>query len=338
MSDIDQQKSTNAQLKTQKQKPQTRAEALRTQLKTLETLIVQLSQNGSIEALEIPSLFDQVDQALEKLGESGMNLASELGQFETITALYIKNRALFLRRIGGPEVLEKARQEIQPSRDRWWWYTDLTLALENKQKRIRQLRMLGISVVLLVILGLVYRMFFAPDPVMQASYGHQQRAENALIGGHLEDGLMEIQDAITLTPDNPRLYVIQGVIQEGLGLFEDALSSFETAIGKYDQDDQFFTERGTIYLIMGDPERVLADSEQAILINPDSAFSYLNMGNAYEMLGDIQNAIASFELADEIAQQSGNAQLQAIIRISLSNAYQSITIPTFDESGFDEGE
>lgn len=338
MTQIDPQKLTDAQLRTQKQKPQTRAEALRTQLKTLETLIVKLSETPSIEALEIPSLFDQVDLALVELQESGMNLASELGQIETISAQFKNKRALFLRRIGGPQILEKTRQEIQPSHDRWWWYADQTLAAENRQNVILWLRILGITAIVLVILGLVYQKFFAPDPLIQASYGHRQRAENALIGGNLEDALIEVQQAIALTPDNAGLFIIQGVIQEGLGLSEDARSSFDTALEKYGQDDQFYIERTIVYLILGDAERALADSETAIQFNPDSAIGYLNRGNAYEMLGDIQKAIESLEKADEIAQQSGNAQLQAIIRINLSGAYQNITFPTFDGAGLSDGE
>jgi hypothetical protein len=49
-------------------------------------------------------------------------------------------------------------------------------------------------------------------------------------------------------------------------------------------------------------------------------------------------AIESLEKADEIAQKSGNAQLQAIIRISLSSVYQNVTLPTFDDTGLGEGE
>jgi len=338
MNGIDPEKRTDTQLKTQKQKPKTRAEDFRTLLKTLENRVARLSEITSDQVLEIPSLYDQVDQARDELQALGTNLASEQGQIETISAQFNKKRASFIRRIGGPQVLENRRQEIHPSRDRWWWYVDLSLAADKRSNLIRWLKIIGAVAVLLIILGIIYQQFFAPDPIVRESYGHQQRAENALIGGNLEEALVEVQQAITLTPQDPVLYMMQGVIQDKLGLAEDASASFDTALQEYAQDEQFYNQRTTIYLMLGDAESAIADSESAIQLNPDSAIGYLNRGNAYDLMGDTQKAIESLEKADEIAQKSGNAQLQAIIRISLSSAYQSISFPTPDgtETGVEE--
>jgi tetratricopeptide (TPR) repeat protein len=338
MTRIDPRKRTETQLKTQKQKPQTRAEEMRALLKTLENRLSKLSDTPADQVMEVPSIFDQIDRALDELQDLGMNLSSEQGQIDTLSARFNKNLALFIRRIGGPQVLESMRQEIQPSPDRWWWYADLTLAAQNRQKRIRWLRLIGTAAVVLIILSIVYKIFLAPDPILQESFGHQQRAENALIGGEFEEALAEIQQAISLTPDDPRLHMMKGVIQEALGLSEDALGSFDAALHRFDREDQFYNERTTIYLMMSEPERALADIEIALQLNPNSAISYLHQGNAYEMLGDIPKAIESLEKADELAQQSGNAQLQAIIRISLSTVYQNVTLPTSDGDDLGDGE
>jgi len=338
MANIDPEKITAPQLKTQTQKPHTRAEELRHHLKLLETRLVRLSEINREEALEILILFDQAEQIATELQERGMNTASELGQIETLTAQFYKKRAQFIRRIGGSQELAKAREVRQPSKDSWWWYADQTLAVESKQKMIRWLRNFAFITVILIILAMIYQRFFAPDPATQASYGHQTRGENALIQRDLETALVEVQNAIALTPDHPDLYVLQGVIQEGLGHPEEARSSFEIALQKFDPEEGFYNQRATLYLMMGDAERGLADSQAAIQINPDSTISYLTQGQAYEILGDFPKAIDSYEIADEIAQRIGNAQLQAIVRVTLSNAMQRIPIPTFettDSSGGD---
>lgn len=332
------QKRTDTLLKTQKQKPQTRAEELRALLRKLENRISKISEIPPDQVMEISSLFDQVDQALDELQDLGMNLSSEKVQIETLSGIFKKKRALFIRQIGGAQILENARQEIQPSPDRWWWYSDIALVEENRRKLAHWLRIIGVAAAVLLILSIVYQKFFAPDPIVQESYGHQQRAENALIGMEFEEALAEIQQAIELTPDNPRLYIIQGVIQGELGLSGDANDSFNTALQEIDQDDLFYNERTTIWIMMGNGERALEDSETAIQINPDSAISYLHRGNAYELLGDTKNAIDSLEQADDIAQQTGNAQLQAIIRISLSSVYQQVTIPTLDDADLGNGD
>jgi tetratricopeptide (TPR) repeat protein len=336
MSNTDPEKIISTQLKAQKQKPQTRAEELRETLKILDTRIAQLFEAKPEEALDIPVLFDQVDQTLDELQELGMNLASELGQAETLSAQFTKKRTLFIRKIGGSQELEKARQANQPTKDRWWWYVDQNLAEENKQKAFHWFRIFAVAAVLLIILAAIYQKYLAPDPAIKASYGHQQQAENAVMEGNFEYALTEVQQALMYTPEDPNLYVLQGVILDALARPEEASSSFEIALQNYDQADQFYNQRTLVYLMMSDAERALADCETAIQINPDSALSYLEQGQAYEMLGDNQKAIQSYETADGIAQKSGNAQLQAVIRMTLSNAYQNIILPTPEET--DTGE
>jgi tetratricopeptide (TPR) repeat protein len=330
MAEIKQENITDIQLKTQTQKPQTRLEALRALLKDLENRIARLSELTRQAALEIPGLFDDVDDLIKELQERGSNLSSELGQLKTLSAQFTNVRVDFIRKIGGPQVLAEARRQVEPREDHWWWYADLSLAEENKRKTMRLLRIFGVAIVLLVVAGLVYNQFLAPDPAFRASYGHQQEAENALMEGNLQTAVAEVQNALTYTPEEASLYVLQGVIQEALGEAGEAETSYETARLLYERADTFYNQRTILYIMLGEPQRALEDTQSAIEINPKSAITYLHQGQAYENLGQIKNAIQSYEKADELAQQSNNVQLQAIIRINLSNAYQRISLPTFE--------
>jgi len=317
-----------AVLEAQRQKPATRAEELREILQHLDLCLARLPEATPQTALEIPALFDQADQVLQELQAKGMNVAGEIGRIEGLSARFRKHLAIFVRRAGGSQALAAARQARQPSQDRWWWHADEILAAHRRQNTIRWLRNAGILAALLIVASLVYRKFLAPDPVIQASIGHQQRAESLLVGGELENALAEIDQALAYTPGEPDLLVTRGVILEALGLAQEAAETFEAAREKYALEDQFYTRRALTYLMLGAPERALADSDAALALDPDSAVSYLNKGQACEMLGDIQKAIENYQLADEAASRLDNPQLQAIARINLSNALQRISIAT----------
>jgi tetratricopeptide (TPR) repeat protein len=320
-------------LKTQTRVPPTKAAEFRELLKTLETRIAKLAELNAETALEIPGLFDQLDDGMAELQDRGMNLSSELGQFETLSAQFKKKRALFLRRIGGPAVLQQARTGLQLKESHWWWYVDHSLAQESKQQTVRWLKILGITAAVLLVIILLYQQFLAPDPTVRASYGYRQNAENAILNGDYETALQEVENAITNTPDYPELYVLRGLLQDKLEQPEAASQSFETARGIFTTDDQFYNQRSAYYLMMGDAQSALADAQAALAVNPDSAYSYLYMAQAYELQGEKEKAIESYEQADAIAQKTENIQLQAIIRVSLSGAYQSISYPTTEAVG-----
>jgi len=329
---------TEAKLKTQKSKSHSKAGDLRATIKTLETRLAKLTECSQTETLEILTLFDQADQDLLDLQEKGMAATSELSQLETVTRQFRKKLAVFIHKAGGAQSLEAARQERQPSQDRWWWYADEILGEARKQKATRWFRNLGIIASLLIIGVVVYQKYLAPDPAVQASYGHQQRAENALVSGDYEAALLEIETALTLTPDESNLYTLKGMILDALGETAKAAENYTLAKEKLEQESEFYTQRAILYLMMSRPDLALADSETALAINPDSAISYLNQGQAYEMLGDIQAAIDSYESADETAQRIGNLQLQAIARVSMSNAMQRVILPTNEVPETTKGE
>jgi len=330
MADRKTEKHTQVQLKTQTQKPQTRIEVLRAVLRDLEKHITRVSEISMPASLEMLHLLDQANDLIDELQARGINISSEVGQFETLAAQFLKIKTVFIRNIGGPQKLANLRQERLPSEERWWWYVDIRLEQENKLKIIRLLRIFGLTILLLLIAALIYNRFFAPDPAVKASYGHQQEAENALMEGDFQIALDEVQNALDYTPEEPELYVLEGVIHEALGQEKEAESSFNSAQRLYEQPENFYNQRAIQYLMLNAPQRALDDTETALEINPESALAYLYQGQAYEKLGEIDLAIQSYKRADEFAQKTDNVQLQAIIRINLSNIYQAITMPTFD--------
>ena len=146
----------------------------------------------------------------------------------------------------------------------------------------------------------------------------------------LQTALVEVQSALTFTPEDADLYTMQGVILDAIGLQDEAINSFDTAKALFNQPDDFYSQRSFFYLMINEPQQALVDAQTAIKINPKSAISYLQQGQIYMALSDREKAIQSYEKADEIAQETGDIQLQAMIRINLANFYQQISLPTMN--------
>jgi Tfp pilus assembly protein PilF len=77
------------------------------------------------------------------------------------------------------------------------------------------------------------------------------------------------------------------------------------------------------YLRAGDLERARADIEQAIQEEPQTATGYYVRANIKDQQGDCMAAIADLEHASELAQLTGNVQLDAIVRAQLAYVTQA---------------
>jgi tetratricopeptide (TPR) repeat protein len=56
----------------------------------------------------------------------------------------------------------------------------------------------------------------------------------------------------------------------------------------------------------------------AIALNPDMAYAYIYRAQAYEAMGDLGAAIDDYERASEIADKTGDAEIQVIARMRLA--------------------
>jgi len=322
---------TESNKQSSAQKTGSKAESLREGLRTLDVQLAGLSDLSVKTALNLLYLFDFVSNTLVELERTGMKTGSELSHFETISNQFMKKRKVFINQIGGKQILSDARVHHQPSKEQWWWYVDKSLVKDRNRKIQYWLRISLAVTVVLVLTGFIYNQFFAPDPNVVASYNLRLSAETAGVEGDFKYALNQVQQAIAFTPDQPDLYILEGVILSELDRSEEANSSFSSADNLYEQVDQYYNERARIYIMMGNLDQALSDIEFALQINPASAISYINRGQAYEMLGEYQIAVDSYHTADTLADKEGNIQLQAVIRFNLSNAYQRISIPIIEE-------
>ncbi len=316
-------------IKPKTRNPHTTLDALRDVLKTLENRLAKLNEIPQQEVQEIPALFDQMESLLLQLREKEVNITSELGLVDTLTTRFRKSLGRYLQKAGGAQAIAQARKTRQPSQDYWWWFADELHAANQKSRMVGVLRTAGVLAVAVIVIVFVYQRFLAPDPAFQASYGHQQRAETLMAEGNFETALTEAQAALAYFPENPELLILNGVLYEANGNPELAADYFEAAQLQFASNaDVFYIQRAMQYLMLNQLDLAQQDSQTAVTLNTDSANGFLILGQIYEARGQIQDAITHYEYADAAAERIGNAQLQAIARVNMSNAMQRVIIPT----------
>ena len=308
----------------------TRLDELRTLLTQIEKRLTRLDESRAAEALEVLPWLDQAHEQLTQLSAAGGAVESERAQFDSLLRLLRKKDRTWLRKTGA-KALQQARDARQPDPDHWWWFVDQLVADERRQTLRRWLLMMGGLVVVLVILGVVYRQFFAPDPNFQAAVGLQQTAENHLLQANYEDALADATASLALWPD-PEMLVLQGVLYEILEQPEDAAESFAQARASLPDETDFYNQRARYYLMAGQFDAAFVDLEQALARNPDSAITHLYLGQAYELTGDISKAADYYELAGNLAEAEGDAQLQVIARMNLAQVLQQFALPPTPEA------
>ena len=308
--------------------PRTQVGELRDLLKTLENRMARVKEISPEEALEILPWLDQATEGIEIIEKSGITTSGEATQLESLLRQFQARRRIFIGRVGGAGVLRQFRRDHQPHESNWWWFIDETIAKERQSKIKNWTVGFVVASVVMTVLVMVYRQYFAPDPVFQAGIGFQQSSENKFIIGEYDAALADVDQAIERLADAPELFVMRGVLFELLEKPDLAVESFEFVRGKFQSEDAFFTVRAKYYLMAGLAEFSIQDAETALAINPDSAVSYMYIAQAYEMLGDVSNAIDYYQTASDVAERTNNATLQVIARMQLATLLQRGMLPT----------
>jgi len=314
----------DAKLTYLKQRPQTNVEKLRSDLDQLEKLVGSLRYLEAEDVKKIPQLFDQVDEGFEIVDQSGTDLKGERTQWETVSHNFEKQAASFIRILGGRETLHHLRSVIHPKAEQWWWYPDRLLTQSRKSQAMRVGFWIGLAVVILGVLGFLYQSYLAPDEATQVSLQHSFNAENLADKGDYQAAYVEIDLAIEAKPGQPDLYLLKGVLAEQLGMPETAAQAFKlTEVGSPDHLT-FLLSRASEYLRFGLYERAINEAQTALNIDPEQSSAYLILGQAYESSGDYQNALDNYRLADKLATEQDNVQVQVISRMSIGQLYNKL--------------
>jgi len=309
------------------QKALTAADEVRDLLAQLEAKIARLGRDKGPEAQTVLELFDSVAARLAELHAGGQVLRAEEARWEAASAVFRRKAGTFLRALGGFGALAEARRARQPEPTAWWWFIDQWL-MEKRQTQLRRLALwAAVAVAVLALLGVLYQRFLAPDPATRERLRHEQAADSLTMDGNLAGALAEVDQALGYAPGDATLLALKGVLQQKLGQFaaDETFAAAEKAAGSR---EAFLITRAQMYMRVGDGRDMLADAQEVVAANPESAPGYLLLGQANELLGNGQDAIAAYEKSGRLADAQDNPQLAAIARMNLATLLQQIQVGT----------
>lgn len=306
------------------QRPLTRADELHDQLSQLEAIVGRLGYGLGKEALTALTLFDSVSASLAEFQAKGQSLRAEVTRLETVSATLKRKAPTFLREIGGAAILKDARHTRQPGPTSWWWFLDDLIATRRRGQLRQLLRWaIGLAAVLLLLFAL-YQRFLAPDPATRERLKHEQVAQNLIQEGDLTGALSEVEQALSIAPENPDVLILKGCLQQELGQSAAAEETFAVAKSSIGDQEAFLLRRGQVYLLLGQAQAGLADAEAAVALNPQSGAAYLLLGRASESLENYGEAITAYEQAATLADAQGNSQIAATARVNMGILMQRL--------------
>ena len=277
--------------------------------------------------MEILLGLDAVDAQIRQL-EGKISRKTAEGQFENILAQLHAQAAVFVKALGGEEALRSLRTERRPPAEGEWWYLDEWLAQVRKSRR--RLALFG-GVGVLLALGAViavYVLFLKPDPKVAARQNHENAARNYISQGNLPQALDELNQSLQYAPDDPSLLALKGVILTQQGQAAEANQVFAQAEQDSASREEFLSWRGEAYILLGQADPALADSQAILQANAQSFEGYILAGEAYEIKKAYSKALDAFGQAYDLADAQGQSSQAATAKMHMTNILQQIEVPT----------
>ncbi|MEI6346631.1 MAG: tetratricopeptide repeat protein [Bacteroidota bacterium] len=110
--------------------------------------------------------------------------------------------------------------------------------------------------------------------------------------------------------------------------YERAIGFYDKAIQKFDNDFEYYTNRGACYVKLKETTKAIDDFARAIDLNPKNAYAYNNRGSLFLQIGDIRNAFIDFQIATQIdsnyADAKANFEKTKMLQTAISSTSSSI--------------
>ena len=294
------------------------ASDLRDQLTRAERAVANLNRAGGEEAANTIRMVDAAEKAIPRLEEQySIDLKNERGRLQ-ILENRLRNSAGVLVKRAGAKRLQQMRLEVQPGKDEWWWYLDVTLAQQQRQ-RLRRLGLrIGVGAVVFLVVAVVYQLFLAPSPKSRGADQRLSDAEGYLTQGSLDSALSEYKAVLKTRPDDAEALIAVAAILDQLGRTEEAEPYFAKARAQATSEADYYANLAMVYYRMSSQGAVDATAKaeeaaaKAIAADSGSATAYLALGGVYELQGKVPEAI---EALNKAASLTDDAALTASIKM-----------------------
>lgn len=296
----------------------TSPEALRREIRSVELALAALCPGAERRnVLGLLQCLDRIDDAVERLGQRGVDLRAERARIETVHNTTLRKSPIFTRALAGG--WDALRAEVEATRPRWWWYLDQHVATARARRRRRTGWVLVGAVLALGIVAAVYVLFLRPEGMVRRRVALVAQAESLVEEGAYAEALALYRQATATAPEDPDLQVAIGVLNEALGESQISEEAYGRAEALYGEPALYWASRSGRYLLLGWWAQGAAAAQAAIELDPDLALAYCHLGSAYEAQSQITEARAAVRSCGDLAREQGQDELYvlAVSRLAL---------------------
>ncbi len=311
----------------------TRSARLRDMLRDYEVGVANLEGQGERSA-DLLFLRDRIEAEFERCQADGLDLRPERTRLMTADNILEREASTLLGELRPAGGLRHLREEGDPSSDAWWWYLDARVAEERRSKAKKFIALFVGAVLLLVGGNYALSRFFGSDPQRSEAISQNSAAEQYVYRGEYEQAEAAYRQAVALDPAMVDAYIGLGVLQEMQGEEESARETLAQAKRLTESDLQYELLLARTYQMYDQLEAALEHANRALALDEDSAQAYLIRGGIYEMQGEREKALDDFELAADLARETGEDALYVLAKTRMGMLLQQGSGSAFPGGGF----
>ena len=142
-----------------------------------------------------------------------------------------------------------------------------------------------------------------PAPVKEKqtpAVDYLSRGKSYLKNGRVDEAIVDLNNAVRLTPENAVAYFARGNAYYLKGQLNQAVSDYDKAIELNPKYTNAYFSRGYYYQAAGEHGKAISDYSRAIDIRPNNALAYNYRGNAYFAQEQLQKAFDDYSRAIEL--------------------------------------
>lgn len=292
---------------------------LRESLDKGERLVVQIDGKNIAEFL---TLLDSIETQLETLVDSGVEIRSEQGRWDSLLQRINNQPDPIVRAASVAGGMDKLRAEHPPAAS-FWWNLDSEIA-RRRAKSIQRIITTAIAVVVIAVGGFyAIDYFFPPNAEAVLMLETTNGIDRLLAEGKWQEALDLVKSARAQSPNNAELMVWESVLSKQNGddaAADAAFNEAQTALAE--TPVQAWIYLGNTRMRVGDIDGALLAAQEAQKIAPEEPQVSFLLGNIAETQGELSNAISYFEQTFQLAEGS-NPQLAVIARVRMGQLMQN---------------
>jgi tetratricopeptide (TPR) repeat protein len=129
------------------------------------------------------------------------------------------------------------------------------------------------------------------------------KARDKIKKGDYQGARTDLNKAIELSPNNPKLFAMRGLVYAGLERYERAIQDYSECLRLDPKNTAVYTLRGDAHWNIRQYAAAIDDYGQVIQLTPQSSLSYIKRASAYRALKETEKALADLNQAVKINPQ-----------------------------------